>query len=49
MINVLKDGTKVTDMSKIKVPVNEKTIRAYQLIAAGRVLANKQGDKNEKV
>lgn len=40
VINILKDGTVVEDMSKITVPRNETTIRAYELIAKG-------GFKNE--
>lgn len=35
VVNILKDGTVVQDMSKITVPVNETTIRAYELIAKG--------------
>ena len=33
MVNILQDGSEVADMSKIKVPVNDITIRAYELIA----------------
>lgn len=33
VINVLKDGTVVKDMSTITVPINETTKRAYELIA----------------
>ena len=33
VINVLKDGRIVEDLSTIEVPVNEKTIRAYEIIA----------------
>ena len=40
VINILKDGTVVEDMSKITVPRNKTTIRAYELIANG-------GFKNE--
>lgn len=41
VINILKDGTVVEDMSKITVPRNESTIRAYELIA-------KEGAKCQK-
>jgi hypothetical protein len=33
VVNILQDGSEVADMSKIKVPVNDITIRAYELIA----------------
>lgn len=33
VINVLKDGEIIEDMSKITVPINDTTIRAYELIA----------------
>lgn len=33
VINLLKDGTIVEDMSTITVPINDSTIRAYELIA----------------
>ena len=33
VINILKDGTIVKDMSTITVPINESTKRAYELIA----------------
>lgn len=33
MVNILQDGSEVADMSKIKVPVNNTTVRAYELIA----------------
>lgn len=32
VINYSKEGKKITDMTKVVVPVNEKTIRAYELI-----------------
>ena len=35
VVNILRDGTVVQDMSKIIVPVNETTIRAYEIIAKG--------------
>ena len=41
VINVLKDGTVVEDMSKITVPRNETTIRAYELIAKEGVKCHK--------
>lgn len=33
VVNVLRDGTIVKDMSTITVPINETTKRAYELIA----------------
>ena len=33
VINILRDGTIVEDMSTITVPINETTIRAYELLA----------------
>ena len=33
VINVLKDGTVVDDMSKIMVPVTDETKRAYEILA----------------
>ena len=33
IINVLKDGKVIDDMSTITVPINDTTIRAYELIA----------------
>ena len=33
VVNILRDGTEVKDMSTITVPVNETTARAYELIA----------------
>ena len=35
VVNILQDGSEVADMSKIKVPVNDITERAYELIARG--------------
>ena len=31
--NVLKNGQVIKDMSKVKVPVNNKTVRAYEMLA----------------
>ena len=33
VINILKDGTIVEDISTIVVPINETTKRAYEIIA----------------
>ena len=33
VINILKDGRVVEDLSTIEVPVTEDTMRAYELIA----------------
>lgn len=33
--NILKDGKEIKDLSKIKVPINDKTVRAYEIIAKG--------------
>ena len=33
VVNILKDGTVVEDMSTVTVPRNEQTERAYELIA----------------
>ena len=41
VINILKDGTVVEDMTKITVPRNEMTKRAYELLA-------KEGTKCQK-
>lgn len=42
VVNILKDGTVVKDMSKITVPRNETTIRAYELIAKGGTKCRKE-------
>lgn len=44
VINYSKEGKKITDMTKIVVPVNERTIRAYDLISR---LSNKKEVRNE--
>jgi hypothetical protein len=33
VVNILKNGEIVKDMSTITVPINDSTIRAYELIA----------------
>ena len=33
VINVMKDGRIVDDLSTIEVPITDETIRAYELIA----------------
>lgn len=32
VLNFSKDGTLITDITKVVVPVNEKTVQAYNLI-----------------
>lgn len=44
VINILKDGTIVNDMSTITVPRNEKTKRAYEIIAKGAKNVAKRTD-----
>ena len=33
VVNILQDGREVADMGTITVPVNDTTVRAYELIA----------------
>lgn len=42
VINYSKEGKKITDMTKIVIPVNEKTVRAYELLTKG--LTRKKGE-----
>lgn len=34
--NVSKNGKIIKDMSKITVPINNKTVRAYEILARGK-------------
>lgn len=34
--NVLKNGKEIEDISKITVPINNKTVRAYEILARGK-------------
>ena len=33
VVNILQDGKEVADMSTVVVPINDSTVRAYELIA----------------
>ena len=44
VINYSKEGKKIADMTKIVVPVNERTVRAYELISKN---SNRRGVRNE--
>lgn len=35
VLNISQTGDIITDITKIVVPINDKTIRAYDLIAEG--------------
>lgn len=34
--NISKRGEIIKDISKITVPINEKTVRAYEMLARGK-------------